>query len=186
MANDQNDLLGGFRRGEAAATRQVIAWAREAVRAGAFRLTTEDQEDVAQAVLIDLLRAVRSPGFVLRKPLRAFVRHVAAARAIDALRRRRPTLELDPDLAAATPSPYEELLSRDREALLRWALQQLGSTCRDLIRLHYDERLSYSEIAVRLRVNESTLRGRMFQCLRRAREIVQSWPGRWLRKPTTT
>ncbi len=175
MIEHDDDILRGLVSGDAHAAHQVTTWARDAVRARAFRVPPGDWDDLAQAVVLDVLRAAHAPGFRLRKPLLAFVRHVAAARCVDAMRRTRPTVEITEALPDAARTPYEELLARDRHAQVRWALQQLGDACREVIRLHFDEGLPYADIARRLGGAEATMRVRMFNCLKQAR----AWIGRW-------
>lgn len=173
--SDPDDLLKRLLDGNAAAATQVTRWAAESVRARAYGLAAADQEDIAQTVLLEVLRAARKPDFALQKPLRAFVRHVAAARCVDALRRRRPTVPLDDGLMGPIASPYDDLLRNEEAARVRWALQQLGEACRRLIDEHFGLSRTYGEIARREAVSESTLRGRMFQCLKRAREYAAAW-----------
>jgi len=116
---------------------------------------------------------MRSPARLPLAPgLRPFVRRIAASRAIDSLRKRRPTAELDESLADTGPNPYEHTLRRDESARLRWALQQLQAPCREIIRLHIEQDMPYAEIAALQQRSEATMRVRMFNCLKSLRRLL--------------
>lgn len=168
-------LLRSFLAGDSRACATVERWAWEIVLFRRFRLQREELEDIVQEALAVVWRHASRPGFRLRHGLRAFVRRVAISRAIDAVRRRRPSAELDEALPDPGPGPYEQALSRDRRARLRWALQALDARCRDIIRLHLEEDLSYAEIAAREQRSEATMRVRMFHCLKTLKALVERW-----------
>jgi RNA polymerase sigma-70 factor (ECF subfamily) len=167
---DDDPLLRALIRGEISACRTVERWAREIVFFRGFGLSAEDRDDVVQETVAGVWRAAARPGFELNFGLRALVRTIAVARCIDHLRRRRPALELIESIPESAPGPYELALARDERARLRWALRHLGDECREIIRLHYFEELNYAEIAVREQRTESTMRVRMFNCIRSLRK----------------
>jgi RNA polymerase sigma factor (sigma-70 family) len=158
--------------GEPPAIRQVERWAWSVLAFRRFGFSREECEDVVQETLAALWRDASREGFKLRRDFRAFVRRVAAARAIDRLRRRRPLSALDESLVDPNLGPYDELLRRDERARLHWSVQQLDPKCRDLIKLHLEEDRPYAEIAAAEGRSESTLRVRMFNCLRTLRRLV--------------
>jgi RNA polymerase sigma factor (sigma-70 family) len=163
-------LLRRFLAGDAQACRQVERWTREILLYHRLGLTREEREDAVQDVLAGVWRAAGRPGFALRHGLRAFVRTVTLARAIDRVRRRRPQEPVDemmPDRAAGPESNAE---SSERAAWLHAALEALDARCREIIRLHYFEDWPYARIAERERRREATMRVRMFNCLRALRE----------------
>lgn len=169
---DETLLLRRFVSGEADACRTVERWAREILRYRRLRLGAEDVEDVVQEVVTGVWQAAAAPGFELRHGLKALVRRVTLARAIDRVRRLRvrraepvPDTLRDP---AAGPERLAE--SGDERARLYLALESLGERCRDLVRLHYFEDWPYARIAALERRNEATLRVRMFHCIRQLRE----------------
>lgn len=168
-------LLRQFLAGDAAACTTVERWAMEILLFRRFRLQREELEDVVQETLITVLRHASRPDFRLTHGMRAFVRRVALTRAIDAMRRSRPTALLDENLPDPAPGPYDELLRRDQRARLRWALQALDPRCREIIRLHLEEDLPYAEIAAREGRSESTMRVRMFNCLKSLRTLFGRW-----------
>lgn len=168
-------LLQQFLGGEPAACAKVERWAREILLFRRFRLHREELEDVVQDALVTVLRHASRPEFRLTHGMRAFVRRVALTRAIDALRRRRPTAPLDENLPDPAPGPYDDMLRRDKRARLRWALQSLDPRCREIIRLHLEDDLPYAQIAAREGRSESTMRVRMFNCLKALRNLFERW-----------
>lgn len=176
--NGVNDrLLRGFLTGDRASTRRIEGWASEHVRRKLSGLPREDREDIVQETLVGLHRAVTHSGFSLRTTLRGLVKKIAVARCIDYLRRRRPVVDLDPDMPDPHGSPYDEILRKEQGARLRWILQNLKERCKELIRLFYFEERPYSQIALKLGAVENTLRGQMFRCMQQIRSSLRRWAG---------
>lgn len=169
---EEHDLLARFLSGDAAALRIVDRWAREVVHYEYRRLLQHEADDIVQDTVIGLWRAASRRDFAVRKDLRALVRRIALRRCIDRLRQWRPSVELDESLADDRRPPYEELLRKDERARLRWALMQLDRDCQDLIRRRYIEGRRYAELAADAGLAESSLRGRMFRCLKRVRRLI--------------
>jgi RNA polymerase sigma factor (sigma-70 family) len=172
VPEEDEQLLRRFLAGNAAACRTVERWTWEIASFGRFQLAVDEREDVVQDTLASVWQAAGRRDFALRRGVHAFVRRVAVARCVDRIRRRRPTAELDPELPAVAPGPYEETLRRDEIGRLRWALEQLDERCRDLIRLHFYEDRSYAEIAARHERAEATMRVHMFNCMKAARSLL--------------
>lgn len=172
------ELLRQFLSGEAAACRKVERWAWEVVYFKHYAVPPDEREDVVQEAVAAIWRAASRPGFALRSGLRPFVRQVAAARAIDRLRRLRPTVELDEATPDPAPGPYDLLLARDQGAQVKWAIQNASPSCQEIIRLHYFEGLTYGEIAARLERAEATLRVRMFNCMKAIRKAIERFTAR--------
>jgi len=166
---DDVRLLRRFVAGERDAHRTLERWAREVAFFRGFGLTAEDRDDVVQDTLAGVWRAASRPDFELRHGTRALVRTIAAARCIDRLRRRRAQAPLDETLRDAAADPLERAVARDESARLRRALLALDAACRDIIRQHYFEDLSYADIAAREQRSESTMRVRMFNCMKAIR-----------------
>jgi RNA polymerase sigma factor (sigma-70 family) len=167
-------LLRSFLSGDAGACRQVERWANEVLFHHRLGLTREEREDAVQEVLAGVWRAAGQPGFALRSGFRAFVRTVTLARSIDCVRRRRRQSPADEALVEPRPGPASEAEWADDSARLYVALDALDARCRDIIRLHYFEDWPYARIAVQERRRESTMRVRMFNCLKALRERMQA------------
>lgn len=169
-------LLRRFLSGDAAACRTVERWAREILLHQRLGLTREDRDDIVQDVMTGVWQAAARPGFALHRGLRAFVRTVTLARAIDRVRRRRPTAPVDDALQDPAALPGESVETREETARLNEALAALDARCREIIRLHYFEDWPYARIAERERRSEATMRVRMFHCLRELRARMGAKP----------
>jgi len=165
-------LLRRFAAGESAACRTVERWAREIVLYQRLGLTREDREDIVQEVVSTVWSAASRPEFVVRRTLRAFVRTVTLARAIDRVRRRRRLVPADDTLPEPGPGPSEGAESREASSRLYGALDALDPRCREIIRLHYFEDWPYARIAAQERRSEATMRVRMFNCIRTLRARI--------------
>ena len=170
-------LLDRFLRGEASAHAQVRRWAWEILYFKPYHIPGDEHEDIVQQAVMHVWRAASREGFTLAVDLRAFVRSVTMARCIDWIRRRRPSVEIDDAHPDAGPSAYDTLLEKDERAQLRWAVTELEDGCRRVIQLHFYDDLPYAAIAEREGRAEGTMRWRVFQCLKRLREIVGRWRG---------
>lgn len=164
-------LLRRFVSGDRAACRTIERWAREILFYRRLNLTAEDVEDVVQEVVTGVWQATARPGFRLRHGLRALVRTVTLARAIDRVRRLRVRRAegLDEELTDPAPGPAPLAEAGEDRERLHAALQDLDARCREIIRLHYFEDWPYARIAARERRSEATLRVRMFHCIRALR-----------------
>jgi RNA polymerase sigma-70 factor (ECF subfamily) len=162
-------FLRRFLAGEPAAVRTVVRWARETAYFRGFGLSKEDREDAVQDALAQVWTLAARPGFEPRRGLRALLRSVVAARCIDRVRRSRRLVELDESLEDSSPTPDERLAAGDESARLRLALIELDEPCREIIRMRFFEGLDYATIAERERRSESTLRVRLFGCIRAIR-----------------
>jgi RNA polymerase sigma-70 factor (ECF subfamily) len=170
-------MLRRFLSGDASACRAVERWAREILLYQRLGLTREEREDIVQEVLGGVWQAAGRPGFALRRGLRAFVRTVTLARAIDRVRRRRRSVPVEDTLRDPSPGPETDAESSAEAGRLHEALGALDPRCREIIRLHYFEDLPYARIAALQRRSEATMRVRMFHCLRVLRERLGAAPG---------
>ncbi len=164
-------ILARFLAHDAAAARTVAAWARDDVEYRRLPLSAVEVEDVVQQTLLELWRLASRPEFAVRVSLRAIVRRIAVARTIDALRSRRARDEVPETLADDRPDIATLLARADDGARVRWAAAQLGAQCRDIVRLHFEDDLPFRDIAARNGLAESSMRVRLFRCLRQLREI---------------
>lgn len=171
----EDRVLRAFLAGEPAACRSVERWAWEIVHFRWFGIPVDERPDVIQEIVEDVWRAVTKPDFSLRRGLKPLVRHIASARCIDRMRRRRDEVELTDDIADPREDPFQMLVKSDAAARLRAAVDRLDIRCRELIRLHFVDEIPYAEIAAREARAEATLRVRMFHCLAALRKIMRRW-----------
>lgn len=171
----EDRVLRAFLAGDPGACHSVKRWALEIVHFRWFGIPFDEREDVLQEVVEDVWRAVTKPGFTIRRGLKPFVRHIANARCIDRMRRRRNEVELTDQIADPGDDPFEMLARNDAAARLRAAVDRLDERCRDVIQLHFVEEIPYAEIAARESRAEVTMRVRMFHCLAALRKIMRRW-----------
>ncbi len=126
-----------------------------------------DTEDVVQEVFLQAysLRAVQTirhwPGFL---------RRLAACRALDRLRQRKPIVALnDLALACSTNGPEETAIGRELAERLREAIAQLPEREAAVFCLRYFEDLPYQRIAEILDIN----RGAVAAALHKARAKLE-------------
>ena len=162
-------LLRRFVAGESVACRTVERWAREIVLYQRLGLTREDREDIVQEVVSTVWSAASRPEFAVRRTLRAFVRTVTLARAIDRVRRRRRLVPAEDTLPDPGPGPAEDAEASESSSRLYVALEALDPPCREVIRLHYFEDWPYARIAAQEGRSEATMRVRVFNCIRTLR-----------------
>ena len=145
----------------------------------ARRISADDAlaEDVVQEAFLGAWRA--ADRYVTGKgSVRTWLLSIVHHRAIDALRRRRPTSELPDELEGArtpdplvTPDVWREVAGNlDRAAVLA-ALNTLSDVQREALELAYFSGLTQVEIAERTGVPLGTVKGRVrlaLQAMRRA------------------
>ena len=169
---EDEHLLRRFLAGESAAHRQVERWARDIVRFRPYGIPAPEHRDIVQQSIGMLWTACSRPSFTLRHGLRALVRRIVLARCVDHLRRMRPTVEVAEDLADPAIGLEDAALERERTLAVRRALHQLDERCREVIRLHFLDGIDYAQLAGQLGIATSTVRVRMFHCMKEVRRLI--------------
>jgi RNA polymerase sigma-70 factor (ECF subfamily) len=121
-----------------------------------------DAEDVVQEVFLQVHRLHQV------QPVRhwpAFLRRLAACRALDRLRQRRHTVSLDGLDVAGSSDPEAEAVGNELAERLRQAVAQLPERESEAFCLRYFEDLSYQKIAEALDITP----GAVGQALHKAR-----------------
>jgi RNA polymerase sigma-70 factor (ECF subfamily) len=127
-----------------------------------------DAEDVVQDVFLQVHQLERTHPV---RCWRALLRRLAACRALDRLRRRRPAVPLDGlTLAVTDDAPEDVLLGRELADRLREAVAQLPPREAEVFCLRYFEDLSYEKIAETLGVS----RGAAAAALHKARAKLET------------
>lgn len=170
----EDSKLRAFLRGESRQVRQVERWAKSVASSPRFGIPASERDDIVQEAMISLYRAAARSGRPLRSTLRAFVRHVAASRCIDWLRKSRPRVGLTEEPPDPSPPPDYRIQLVSEFSGVRLAMDRLGDKCRQIIILRFDRQFSFEEISQRTGVKESTLRVRLFDCLKRIRHLMRS------------
>ncbi|RKY16601.1 MAG: hypothetical protein DRP90_07745 [Planctomycetota bacterium] len=172
MADEIRNLAERLRTGDEKAFERIVRLFESFVFTQAYSVlgNVEEARDVVQDVFMRLFEKRES----IRKPeaLIPFLRITARNRALDVLRRKRCS-PLPPDLAGPSSEgggagdPEADLLrveeSRDLTEAVKAAVADLPPDQREVIRLRYELRLSYAEIAEYLGCNRSVVRGRLYR-----------------------
>jgi len=105
-----------------------------------------EAEDVAQEAFLRILAA--APRYKPSAAFSTYLYRVVARLCIDNTRKKRPILTNTlPETVDSSPDPATALAQKDRDALIRKALDALPSRQRMVVILKYYEGLSYGEIA---------------------------------------
>lgn len=186
-------LLARCRQGDAEAwdelfDRHYAATSRFVFQLGPL-LSREDVEEICQEAFLAVIRNIAS--FQGTSQFQTWLFRIAANKARDFRERQNAAkrgggqvllslqaedpengLTLDPPSHA--PGPDGQLISAERMALVRRALDQLGRPCREIIELRYFGDLSYEELSAALRLNPKTVSSRLSKCLDRLGAITRS------------
>jgi RNA polymerase sigma-70 factor, ECF subfamily len=162
-------------RGDDDATRELVELYQERVFALTSRMLTgrgrATVEDVAQDTFLAVFRQL--PGFDVRGPARlsTWILTIAARRAIDELRRRRPALVPELDRTALGEARADDR-ARRRElvAAIEAALQELSPELRAAFLLREYHGLDYAEIARALAIDLGTVKSRLSRARAALRE----------------
>ena len=181
------------RQGEAQAWDELFDLHYAATGRFVFQLapefSREDVEEICQETFLAVIKTIGS--FQGNSQFQTWLFRIAANKAHDYRDRQRAAkrgsgqaplslqaedlengLALDPPSAA--PGPDAALMTAERMALTRKALDQLGDPCREIIELRYFGDLSYDELSKTLTLNEKTVSSRLSKCLDRLEVIART------------
>jgi RNA polymerase sigma-70 factor, ECF subfamily len=186
------ELLERCRRGQADAWDELFDLHYAAAGRFIFQLgsdfTREDAEEICQEVFLSVIRNLNS--FHGDSQFQTWLFRIAANQARDFRERRnavkrgsgRAPLSLqaeDPesgltlDPPADLPGPDELIMTAEKMALVREALDTLSEPCREIIELRYFADLSYEELSRTLKLNPKTVSSRLSKCLDRLEGSAQ-------------
>ena len=186
------ELLARCRRGDAEAWDELFD--RHYAAAGRFvfqlghEFTREDADEICQEVFLSVIKHLDS--FHGESQFQTWLFRIAANKARDYRERQQaakrgggqtplslqaedPETGLTLDPPGHAPSPDAELMTAEKTALVRQALDQLDGPCRGIIELRYFGELSYEEISRILALNPKTVSSRLSKCLDRLEAIVR-------------
>ncbi len=145
--------------GDSAATRLVVARHLPQVLALGRRMLNDaaEAEDVAQEAMLRLWQAAAR--WHEDAPVAAWLYRVAHNLAIDRIRRRRPTVDVDKavDLADPAPTPAERLAERERKNAVERAIAALPERQRTAITLVHTLEMGNIEAAVAMAISVEAL-----------------------------
>ena len=133
-----------------------------------------DAEDVCQEVFCDAYRFQRSKRV---DNWAGFLRRLATLRAVDRLRRAKPTIPLTGvDVPSRGDSPPDVAIAGELEGRLRQALAQLPQQQAAIFSLRYFESLTNSEIADTLDIATSAVSTALFKARARLTSLLRDVP----------
>ena len=183
------EFIERLKRGEAAAFEELVAERSSEIYGLLFRLT-ENREEARDLTQETFLRAFQSiDRFRGEADLKTWIYRIAINQARNRWRwwrrrRRDATVSLDSvssntgqtlmsTLAETTDNPEQQTLAREREVVLRSALQKLGRAYRETVILRDIEGFTYEEIAITLGVNVGTVKSRLARGRRELKQKVE-------------
>ena len=186
------ELLERCRRGLADAWDELFDLHYAATGRFIFQLgsdfTREDAEEICQEVFLSVIRNIDS--FHGDSQLQTWIFRIAANKARDFRERRNaakrgsgqaplslqaedPESGLTLDPPADLPGPDEIIMTSEKQALVREALDNVGEPCREIIELRYFGDLSYEELSHTLKLNPKTVSSRLSKCLDRLEGLAR-------------
>ncbi|HJS56463.1 MAG TPA: sigma-70 family RNA polymerase sigma factor, partial [Vicinamibacteria bacterium] len=175
MATDA-ELVQACKGGDPSAFGQIVDRYQSLVCAIAYCGTGDLalSQDLAQETFLAAwkgLGGLREPG-KLKAWLAGIVRHLA----VSARRRRQPVgLEAAADAASKLPSPLEEVISREQQAVLWRSLEAIPETYREPLVLFYRESRSVARVAEALELSEDAVKQRLSRGRQMLKEQVAAF-----------
>lgn len=142
----------------------------------------EEAKDLAQEAFLKAWRGLRFYQF--EAAFSTWLYRLTSNVCIDYLRRekRRPTVSLtleddnqetpEMEIADSAPLPEEQVLHREREELVAWAMNQLDEEFRQVLTLRVIENLSYEEIGQIMELKEGTVKSRLARARLKLKKIL--------------
>jgi len=152
---------------------RLLALSHSGARATADDIAQETLRRVIEALRAGRLREPEAlPGFVLQVARNVCLRWMRSARR-EASALSRAYAENERDSGATQPSPLDDLVTEERRARVRRALERLGDEDRGLLGQAFDDDVKTSELAGRLGLTTSAIRVRKHRALRRLAELLK-------------
>jgi RNA polymerase sigma-70 factor, ECF subfamily len=161
----------------------VIDWNRIVEECGpsVFRVAwhilgqAEDAEDVVQEVFLETFR-IASRAHI--RHWDGFLRRLAACRALDRLRRRKPSSPLDGRIpGSSSHEPEETMIGRELADRLRKALSQLPEREAEVFCLRYFEELDNQAIAEMLGIRAGAVRAALHKARAKLERLLSETQG---------
>ena len=138
---------------------------------------SQDAEDVFQETLIIFYRKAQDANFKLTAQLNTYLACVARYMWKDELRKRKPAIMLDYEIAFNDLEEQEVALAMEKEEdakLAEKVMNGLGDRCRELLLLFYNTKLKLKDIAAKMGYSsENTAKNQKYKCLEGARNRLQ-------------
>ena len=161
-APSDNELIASSLQGDRSAFGALVLRYRRLVIGVAYRVSGDAvlAEDIAQEAFVRVWNKL--PAFRPEGNFKGWICRIAANLTIDALRRRKPTVDItETSLPALADGPEASLLKEERAAAVRKAIMSLPLHSRTALVLREYEGLSYKEIADVLDIPLGTVKSRL-------------------------
>ena len=185
QGDDIRSLVSRCNRGEKQAWEEFYAMYFNMVSAAVKRMSRsepDETEDTVQEVFIHLFKALKhyDPARSLEAYILEIARRVrisryrygsAARRGGDNPHPRKVNAHDSADgeqyvsIRSSSPNQEMQMIQAEETRLLRQALGLISEGCRELLRLRYNQELSYKEVGEILNEKEGSLRVRVQRCL---------------------
>ncbi len=161
------ELVAASRQGDVSAFGALVTHYRQGVVAVVYRMCGDPQlaEEAAQEAFLRAWQHL--PGYDPHYSFRAWVYRIAVNAALDALRREKPSLDIDEfaegDLgqSGTVDGPEAALESKERAERIRRAVLALPAPSRAVLVLREYGGLSYAEVAAALSIPLGTVMSRL-------------------------
>ena len=156
------ELIAQAQRGDRQAFGELVRCHREGVINVVYRMCGDANlaEDAAQEAFISAWQNL--PGYRPRSPFRNWVYRIATNAALDVLRRKRETVDVEAlPLSTSEQGPEAALEKKERGEQVREAVLALPPASRATLILRESEGLSYREIADTLDIPVGTVMSRL-------------------------
>jgi RNA polymerase sigma factor (sigma-70 family) len=132
---------------------------------------SEDAQDALQNTMIKVLRAL--PGEERQIELKPWLYRIAHNEAVDLLRRRRETTQLDVEQVAPGYGLSEDVATRERLRRLLADLRELPERQRDVLVMREMSGLDFGEIAVALETTAAVCRQTLYEARQSLRQMEE-------------
>ena len=161
-AMDDRELIASAQLGDRQAFGELVCRHHKSVVSVIYRMCGDPRlaEDAAQEAFVRVWQHLNS--YKPQYAFRSWLYRIAANAALDALRRERPSAEIETlPLADPTPGPEQTAETDQRAAKVRQAVARLSEPLRVVLVLREYEELSYQEIAAALEIPLGTVMSRL-------------------------
>lgn len=146
-------------------------WSFQIASSKFYTIPVEHRKDIVQDVLLQIYEMANSPNFQIKVSMKALVRKITISRCIDWIRKQRPTVQDFEQYLVDNNNPYKDVIDKENKNIIHWALMSLKQSCKTIIKKHFFNEVSYSEIAKNENISVSTVRVKMHRCINKLRKF---------------
>ncbi|PIE02210.1 MAG: RNA polymerase subunit sigma-24 [Acidobacteria bacterium] len=154
-------------QGNARAWEKLVRKHEKTIFNTSLRLTgnREDALDLTQEVFFEVYR--RLPQFRHQSSFSTWVQKISYGKAIDFLRRLKPTSELKDSIMIDERTPQSQLEEREANKSILTYLSRLAPEQRLIIELKFYHDMTFQEISLEMNCSENTIKSRFYSALKK-------------------